>query len=128
MSGRIDRLLKQRDEFNALYEKAPGFVVALEGSEHRFTFVNASYKRLVGREDLIGRRIADAVPEIADQGLLALLDRVFQTGEPFVANSMPVRSRPRTGAAPSSIISTSYTSRSATGAIPSPAYSSKAST
>jgi two-component system sensor kinase FixL len=91
MSGRIDRLLKQRDEFNALYEKAPGFVVALEGSEHRFTFVNASYKRLVGREDLIGRRIADAVPEIADQGLLALLDRVFQTGEPFVANSMPVR-------------------------------------
>ncbi|HEY0147485.1 MAG TPA: ATP-binding protein [Allosphingosinicella sp.] len=91
VSGRIDRLLGQRDAFAALYEQAPGFIAALEGSEHRFTFANASYKRLVGRDHLIGLRMVDVFPEMVEQGFVALLDRVFETGQPYVGNAMPVR-------------------------------------
>jgi two-component system sensor kinase FixL len=91
VSGRIDRLLRQRDEFNMLYERAPGFIAVSEGPEHRFKFANAAYKQLVGREHLIGRRIVDALPELAEQGFVELLDQVFRTGEPFVGTNVPVR-------------------------------------
>ncbi|HEY7810261.1 MAG TPA: ATP-binding protein [Allosphingosinicella sp.] len=91
VSGRIERLLGQREEFKALYEQAPGFIAALEGSEHRFTFANASFKRLVGRDDLIGARMVDLFPDMIEQGFIALLDRVFQAGQPFVGNALPIR-------------------------------------
>lgn len=91
VSGRINRLLRQRDEFNLLYEKAPGFIAASEGPEHRFTYANASYKNLVGREHLVGERVIDVLPELTEQGVIGLLDQVFATGEPFLAENMPVR-------------------------------------
>lgn len=87
----IGRMLKERDEFHALYEQAPGFIAISEGPRHVFTFANAAYKRLVGRKILVGLPVAEALPEIAAQGFVAHLDRVFATGEPFLANNMPIR-------------------------------------
>lgn len=97
VSGRLERLLTQREEFNALYDQAPGFVAALEGGEHRLTSVNPSYERLVGRTDLVGHRVIDLFPELAEQGVIELLDRVFQTGEAFVGSRMPIRFAARNG-------------------------------
>ncbi|WP_161978317.1 PAS domain-containing sensor histidine kinase [Sphingomonas oligophenolica] len=91
LGGHIDRMLKQRNEFHALYEQAPGFIAASEGPDHVFTFANASYKRLVGHDDLVGRTVADALPEIVDQGFIARLDQVFETGEPFLGTGVPIR-------------------------------------
>ncbi|MEG3126068.1 sensor histidine kinase [Sphingomonas sp. GB1N7] len=93
LGGHIDRMLKQRNEFHALYNQAPGFIATSEGSDHRFTFANASYKRLVGRNDLVGKTVADTMPEIAEQGFIAILDRVFQTGEPYLGTGMPITLR-----------------------------------
>lgn len=45
LGGNVERLLSQRNELFALYEKAPGFIAITEGPEHRFTFANASYKK-----------------------------------------------------------------------------------
>ncbi|GAA4339174.1 ATP-binding protein [Flaviaesturariibacter amylovorans] len=42
------------------------------------------------REDVIGRPALDVFPELVDQGFGAILDDVYQTGKPFVANEMPV--------------------------------------
>jgi two-component system sensor kinase FixL len=95
VSSRTDRLRTQRAEFAALYEQAPGFIAVLDGAEQRFTFANASYKRLVGRSNLIGRPIRDALPDLAGQGFVGLLDRVFETGEPFVGEAMPVTFSPK---------------------------------
>lgn len=95
LGGHIERMLKQRNELHALYEQAPGFIATSEGPDHVFTFANASYKRLVGRADLIGRTVAEALPEIADQGFTGHLDRVFETGEPFLGTSMPIRFDPQ---------------------------------
>ncbi|WP_421854872.1 PAS domain-containing sensor histidine kinase [Novosphingobium sp.] len=86
----VDRLLEQRNELHALYEQAPGFIATSEGPEHRFTFANASYKRFVGRENLVGRKVAEAMPEVVEQGFLGLLDQVYRTGEPFVGRGMPI--------------------------------------
>ncbi|UZK69062.1 PAS domain-containing protein [Sphingomonas sp. S1-29] len=91
LNDQIDRLAEQRRQINALYDLAPGFVVSLEGRDHRITFANASYKRLVGRGDLVGHRLCDVLPEVATQGFIALLDRVLETGEPFLGYGVPIQ-------------------------------------
>lgn len=99
LGGHIDRLLKDRNELHALYEQAPGFIATSEGSTHVFTFANASYKRLVGREHLVNRPVAEALPEIVEQGFVSHLDRVFETGEPYLGTSVPMRFSPPGSAA-----------------------------
>lgn len=88
--GPVERLMSQRSEFHALYERAPGFIATAQGPEHRFTFANASYCRFVGRDTLEGLTVAEALPEIVSQGFIDLLDQVYHTGEPFVGTSMPI--------------------------------------
>ncbi|MGX7895921.1 PAS domain-containing sensor histidine kinase [Tsuneonella sp. HG222] len=90
VSGRIDRLIQQRLEFNELYAKAPGIIAATAGKDHRFIFANETYERLVGRKNFIGRRVKDVMPEIEAQGFIQLLDDVFETGVPFVGERMPI--------------------------------------
>jgi len=73
---------------------APAAMAVLRGPEHRFTFVNSAYVELVGVEhadQLIGKTVLEAFPEVKDQGYIALLDGVFQTGEPFLASEAEVR-------------------------------------
>lgn len=90
IGGPVDRLLEQRNEFHALYELAPGFIATTEGSGHRFTFANASFKRLVRRDRLVGLTVAEAMPEMVEQGFIGLLDQVYRTGEPFIGRGMPM--------------------------------------
>ncbi|WP_246524566.1 hybrid sensor histidine kinase/response regulator [Gemmata palustris] len=67
-----------------LSERSPQPTVAVEGLTHVVIYVNPAFARFVGRErtDLIGRPFAEAVPEGAGNGCVALLDRVFGTGVP----------------------------------------------
>jgi PAS domain S-box-containing protein len=67
-----------------LSERSPQPTVAVEGTTHVVWYVNPAFARLVGRErkDLVGRPFAEAVPEGERNGCLALLDRVYRTGEP----------------------------------------------
>jgi PAS domain S-box-containing protein len=73
-----------------LFEQAPGFITILQGPEHVFEFTNASYRRLFGNRDSIGKTVREAFPELADQGFYELLDSVYQTGERFVADHIPL--------------------------------------
>jgi PAS domain S-box-containing protein len=81
----------ERQRLRQLFEQAPGFIAVVEGPDHVFTMANAAYERLVGRRGLIGRTVAEALPEVTGQGFVELLDRVAATGEPFVGRQMPIR-------------------------------------
>ncbi len=73
-----------------LFEQAPGFVAVLEGPEHVFKLANPSYHRLVGAaRELVGKSVARALPEVVAQGFVALLDKVFATGQPFLGRRLP---------------------------------------
>jgi len=91
VGGSINWLLQKPDQFNALYEHAPGFVAVLEGPEHRFAYANASYKRLVGKEQLVGERVIDLLPEYADRASIAILDGVFNNGVPYIGENERLR-------------------------------------
>jgi PAS domain S-box-containing protein len=75
----------QADRQQRLFEQAPSFMAMLEGPEHRITFANAAYKRLVGGRDVIGRTVAEAMPEAVAQGYLELLDGVYRSGVAFAS-------------------------------------------
>ncbi|MFL5385392.1 MAG: PAS domain S-box protein [Longimicrobiaceae bacterium] len=71
------------------FEQAPVAIAVLEGPGHVFTLANPPYHRLVGEQrELLGRSIRDAFPELREQGIYELLDRVYESGEPYVAEEM----------------------------------------
>ncbi|HEY7766811.1 PAS domain S-box protein [Longimicrobium sp.] len=92
-----ERLQAERARFDALFRDAPAMVAAVEGPDHVFTVANEPYQRLVGRSDLLGKPVREALPDLEGQGFFELLDRVYQTGEPFVATAVPIRMQPRPG-------------------------------
>ncbi|MGQ0815230.1 MAG: ATP-binding protein [Gemmatimonadota bacterium] len=73
-----------------LFERAPALMVTLRGPEHVFESANPVYYQLIRKNDILGKRVADVLPEIVGQDFLHLLDHVFQTGEPYLASEMPV--------------------------------------
>ena len=88
LEGHVERLLEGRDELHTIYENAPVFIATAEGPDHRFTFANAAYKNFVGCSDLVKRTVAEALPQIASQGFIEVLDEVFATGVPFVGQDI----------------------------------------
>ncbi|MET0291186.1 MAG: HAMP domain-containing sensor histidine kinase [Steroidobacteraceae bacterium] len=73
-----------------LFEQAPGAVALLHGPAHVFELANAAYLELIGNRPVIGRAVAEALPEVAAQGFVALLDRVYATGLTYKAEAAPV--------------------------------------
>ena len=73
------------------FMKAPGFIVILEGPEHRYVFVNDATVELFGDRQMMGRTVKEAFPELESQGILGLLDGVIQTGQRFKASAMPMK-------------------------------------
>jgi signal transduction histidine kinase len=72
------------------FQCAPGFIAILRGPEHVFEFVNEAYVRLVGDRDFVGKTVRTVVPEVEGQGFFELLDRVYSTGERYIAQQTPV--------------------------------------
>jgi PAS domain S-box-containing protein len=88
-------------QLREVFAQAPAFMAVLRGPDHVFEFANDAYQRLVNRRELLGRSVADALPEIAGQGFVTLLDRVLATGEPHVGRATPVMLENAPGAAAS---------------------------
>lgn len=81
----------EREWLQHMFALAPGFMAIVEGVDHRFTVANQAFEELVNRADLIGRSLAEAVPEMAEQGFVALLDEAKRSGDPFVGRAMSMR-------------------------------------
>jgi PAS domain S-box-containing protein len=80
----------ERSRLEQIFQEAPAFIAVLRGPEHRFETVNPLYVQLVGNRDVVGRTVAEALPEVTEQGFIELLDRVYGTREPFIGNELPV--------------------------------------
>ena len=74
------RLAEQITRQQRLFQQAPSFIAILEGPEHRISFANPAYMRLVGDRPVLGRTVAEALPEAVAQGYVNLLDSVFGSG------------------------------------------------
>ncbi len=79
------RAAHDRQMFTRLFDQAPTFMTMLSGPDHRIQLANPGYLRLVGGRDVVGKTVAEALPEVRGQGFLELLDSVFRSGEAYAA-------------------------------------------
>jgi PAS domain S-box-containing protein len=86
----IEDLQRERGRFAEVFHLAPAFIATLRGPEHVFEMANEAYIRLVGGRQVVGLPVREALPEVVEQGFLDLLDRVRNTGEPFIGTEVPV--------------------------------------
>lgn len=90
MLEQVTHLSSEHERLQRMFEKAPGFMALVEGSDLRFAIANSAFKKLVGRNDLIGKNLAEAFPELDEQGVDDILKGVARSGEAFVAHAMPL--------------------------------------
>jgi signal transduction histidine kinase/ActR/RegA family two-component response regulator len=76
----------ERERFVQLFDQAPTFLALLRGPDHVIERANPGYLKLIGDRDVVGRKLADALPDAVAQGYLALLNEVYRTGKPFSAS------------------------------------------
>lgn len=79
------RLRGEVQRFATLFDQAPVFIALLTGPSHTFELTNPAYVELAGRPNLVGKTVAEAIPEALEQGYGKLLDEVFATGRPHLA-------------------------------------------
>ncbi|GAA4383984.1 hypothetical protein GCM10023186_25700 [Hymenobacter koreensis] len=71
----------QRQQLQELFRNVPAYIAKLEGPELRYTMINPLLQRLIGKRDVIGLPIRDALPEIEGQPFFDMLEEVLRTGE-----------------------------------------------
>lgn len=79
-----------RSRLQSVLEQAPALIATSEGPDHVFTTANQEYREFFGGRDIVGRKVTDLLPELEGQGIIAILDRVFRTGESFANKELPM--------------------------------------
>jgi len=80
---------QQRQVFYNLLLHAPAYICIVRGPEHRYEFANEEFLTLTQGEPVIGRTVAEVYPETVSQGLIAILDKVLATKEPYRGYERP---------------------------------------
>lgn len=78
------QLAAERDQLKQLFDQGPTFMALLRGPEHRIEIANSAYINLIGHRQVLGKKLADVLPEAVEQGSLVLLDEVRRSGMPHV--------------------------------------------
>lgn len=83
--------LQWQDFYNMLMN-APAMVAVLRGPDHVFELANPMYMKAVGTQrQVLGKPLKEALPEVVEQGFIAILDQVYQTGVPFYGDEVLIK-------------------------------------
>lgn len=85
------RQARERAEFAQIFAHTPAAICIQRGPEHRYEYANAAYQAFFPGRELLGRPVAEALPETVDSGVVALLDKVYLTGETYFGYELPLR-------------------------------------
>jgi PAS domain S-box-containing protein len=81
-------VIADRHKLEAIFRESPAAMALWCGPDLVFELVNPRYQAIFGDRPLVGLRLADAAPELERQGFVALLQRVLETGEPYVGREV----------------------------------------
>jgi two-component system, sensor histidine kinase len=79
----------QRESFHQVFEQTPALIQLVREPGHRIDYVNPAYQRLFPGRQLVGLEVAEAIPELREQGFTTLMDRVYETGETYHGADTP---------------------------------------
>ncbi|SDS73031.1 GAF domain-containing protein [Actinoplanes derwentensis] len=79
------------DDMRTLFGQSIAVFAALTGPSHVVESANPAFFAAIGADRArTGIPLAELLPELADQGFLALLDQVYRTGEPYTGRDARV--------------------------------------
>ncbi len=90
------RLEESESCFRHLVGQAPVAFCLTRGGEGVIESINAAMLGIMGKAqaaEVLGKKMAEALPEVEDQPMLAIARKVADTGEPFQGNEVPVSLR-----------------------------------
>ena len=89
-----ERLLREmqaeRARLEEVFEHSQSFMAVLSGPTHVFERANRKYIELIGGRAVMGKPVAEALPEAVEQGFVDLLDHVFTSGRTHTGVEVPV--------------------------------------
>jgi signal transduction histidine kinase len=96
----LSALKVEEERLAEIFRRAPNFIAMLRGPDQTYAFINEAYSQIIGHRDVVGKPLLDALPEVRGQGFKELLDRVRDTGEPWIGRETPVLLQRVPGAPP----------------------------
>jgi len=81
----LARAEAERRNLETLFENAPAAIAIVRGPEMRYELSNAINRRLMAGRPLIGKTVREALPGPEGEGVIDVIRRVYETGEPFVS-------------------------------------------
>ena len=82
VAERTAELERERVYLRSLLMAVPVPLSVLVGPEHRYQLQNEAHRKMVGQDDILGKPFWEAFPKAAEQ-LLPILDRIYESGEPY---------------------------------------------
>ncbi len=88
----LQRMAESQRQLLSLFEQSPVAIAIIDKHQLTFRMANPFYGQLVGRtlDQIIGKPMLEALPEIAGQGFDKLLEEVIATGIPYVSRQVSV--------------------------------------
>lgn len=76
-----DMALYEKRKMYSLFEQAPVAIVVLLGPEHHLELVNLPARKYFPNRKLVGLTLNEAIPELEGQGIITLLDEIYNSGK-----------------------------------------------
>ena len=89
----LEEVAYERSQLAEAFARSPVCMALVRTPDYVYEYVNQRYIELIGGRDTTGLTVQEAVPELAEQGFVALLDDVVRSGRPYSAENAPVRLR-----------------------------------
>ncbi|RTQ49658.1 PAS domain S-box protein [Hymenobacter gummosus] len=84
------RLLAKDQQLQQILGQVPAYVATVFGTDHIVSFATPNFLELLGGRLRVGWPLAQSVPELAGQGLLALFDEAYRQGRPLQEQARPI--------------------------------------
>ena len=79
------------EELNNIFSQAPVSIQLINVEDYIIEFANESYLNFVDKKaDIIGKPLFEIFPELIPQGIKTMLDKVIETGTPYVGKEFPL--------------------------------------
>lgn len=85
-----EQLLKTNQELESILMEAPSPMLILKGENFVYQLVNPAYQRVFPGRQLQGKPLLEALPELKESDIPAILAQVYNTGKTYVIQEMPV--------------------------------------
>ena len=73
---------RQRTLLQRILSQAPAYIATFSGPRHVYSFFNETFDQVLAQgRARVGEAIADLFPELVEQGMVAVLDGVYTTGQ-----------------------------------------------